>query len=138
MRAVGATLRLVEETVDQIERLLIEPTMGSTFRLADDLDGEERRAIHAACERMRAALVGVRPRLEIHVVDRSRRRKIRGALSVLWAMLDDTRSPALRGYGPLSPESARVVDEVMDEISEILVGILRQIAEPHPGGVMRS
>jgi len=42
---------LVEEAVDRIERLLIDPVTRITFRLADDLDAEERRTIHAACER---------------------------------------------------------------------------------------
>jgi hypothetical protein len=51
IRAVSATLRLVEEAVDRIERLLIDPVTRITFRLADDLDAEERRTIHAACER---------------------------------------------------------------------------------------
>lgn len=137
IRAVGATLRLVEEVVDQIERLLSQPVTGITFHLADDLDAEERRAIHAACERVRATLVEVCGRLEIDVVNRSRRRKIRGEVSTLWAMLEDTKSPALRGYGPLSPDAGGVVDEVLDQISGPLIGILHFVAEPRTGAVVR-
>jgi hypothetical protein len=128
VRAVGATLGVAEEAVERIERLLIEPAAGITFRLADDLGTEERRAIHAACERVRAALAEARRRLKIGVVDRSRRREICGEVSTLWAMLEDTKSPALRGYGPLSSDGGRVVDEVLDEISTTLIGILRLVA----------
>ncbi len=138
IRAVGATLRLVEQAVDEIERLLTAPGAGITLRLADDLDVEERRAIQEACERVRGNLVEACRRLGVEVVERPRRRKIRGEVSTLWAMVENTRSPALRGYGPLSPDSARVVDEVMDEISEVLIGIFRQVTEPHPGAVMKA
>jgi len=137
LRVVGAMLRLVEKAVDQIERLLIAPVIGITSRLADDLDSEERRAIHAACERARAALIQACNRLEVEVAHRSRRGAIRGEVSTLWAMLEDTKSPALRGYGPLSPDAGRVVDGVLDEISGALIGILRLVAEPSATAGMR-
>ncbi|MFI5339515.1 MAG: hypothetical protein ACHQ7N_06725 [Candidatus Methylomirabilales bacterium] len=128
LRAVGAMLRLVEEAVDQIERLLIDPVTRTTFRLADDLDAEECRTIHAACDRLRAVLVEACGRLEIEVAGRSRRGVIRGEVSTLWAMVEDTKSPGLRGYGPLSPDAGRVVDEVLHAISTTLIGILRLVA----------
>ena len=128
LRAVGAMLRLMERAVDQIERLLIEPVAGVTFRLTDDLDSEERRTIHAACDRLRAALVDACGRLEIEVADRSRRGVIRGEVSTLWAVVEDTKSSGLRGYGPLSPDTGRVVDEVLDAISTTLIEILRLVA----------
>lgn len=135
LRAVGATLRLVEQAVDEIERLLADPVQGITFCLADDLDAEDRRAIRAACDRLRAALVQARERLGVEVAERSRRREIRGEVSILWVLLADTKSPALRGYGALSPDVGRVVDDVLDDISAVLVGILRLVAEPRPGAV---
>lgn len=135
VRAVGATLRLVEEAVGRIERLLIEPVAGITFRLADDLDPDNRRAIQAACERARAVLIEACRRLEMGVVERSRRAEIRGEASVLWAFLEDTKSAALRGYGSLSPEAGAVVDDRLDAISAELIGILRLVAGPRPEAV---
>ena len=137
-RAVGAMLRLVEEAVDEIERLLVAPVTGITFCLTDDLSAEERRTIHAACERVRAALVKACQRLGVEVAERSRRREIRGEVSTLWAMLEDTKSPALRGYGPLSPDAGRVVDEVLDNIAVDLVGILRLVVETRSGAVAEA
>lgn len=128
IRAVSATLRLVEEAVDRIERLLIDPVTRITFRLADDLDAEKRHAIHAACDRLRATLVEACQRLGVEAAERSRRRKIRAEVSTLWALLEDTKSPALRGYGPLSPDGGKIVDEVLDEISTALIGMLRLVA----------
>lgn len=128
IRAVSATLRLVEEAVDRIERLLIDPVTRITFRLADDLDAEKRHAIHAACDRLRATLVEACQRLGVEAAERSRRRKIRAEVSTLWALLEDTKSPALRGYGPLSPDGGKIVDELLDEISTALIGMLRLVA----------
>ena len=138
VRAVGAMLRLLEEAVDQVERLLIEPVTGITFRLTDDLSAEERCAIHAACGRVRKALVDTCRRLGVEVTERSRRREIRAGVAMLWAALEDTKSPALRGYGPLSPDAGRVVDEVLDNIAVDLIGILRLFAETRSGAVMQT
>ena len=138
VRAVGAMLRLLEEAVGQIERLLIEPGTGITFHLTDDLSAQERCAIHAACGRVREALADTCRRLEVEVTERSRRREIRAGVATLWAMLEDTKSPALRGYGPLSPDAGRVVDEVLDNIAVDLIGILRLFAETRSGAVMQT
>ena len=136
LRGVGATLRLVEQAMDEIERLLADPVTRITFQLVDDLDVKERRAIQAACERVRRILVKACHRLGVEAVERSRRRQIRGEVSALWAMVQDTKSPALRGYGSLSPDAGREVDEVLGELSGVLMGILRQVAEQSPGAVM--
>ena len=138
IRAVGATLRLVEETVGRIERLLVEPLAGITFRLDDDLDVGERRAIYAECEQAREAVFGASRRLGTGIVARSRRAEIRGELSVLWALLQDTKSPALRGYGSLSPGAGRVVDEMLEEISRVVVRVLGLVAAPQRGVVTES
>jgi hypothetical protein len=138
MRGVSSTLRLVEHAVDQIERLLIEPVTRITFCLTDDLDAEERRAIHAACDRLRATLGETCRRLGVEVAERSRRRKIRGEVSMVWAMLEDTKSPALRGYGPVSPDAGKIVDELLEKIAVDIVGILRLVARRRPGAVMQA
>jgi len=132
IRAIGCMLRLVEQTVDHIERLLTEPVARITTSLTDDLDAEERRAIHAACARLRATLIEACRRLGIEVAERSRRRRIRGEISTLWAMLEDTKSPSLRGYGPISPGAGAIVDELLEEINVNLNRILRVVAESRP------
>lgn len=137
IRAVSSTLRLIEQAADQVERLLIEPVTRTTFRLADDLDAEERCAIQAACDRLRATLVETCRRLGVEVAERSRRRKIRAEVSTVWAMLEDTKSPALRGYGPVSSDAGKIVDELLEEIAVDVVAILRRVAERRPGAVMQ-
>ncbi len=137
IRAISATLRLIEQAVDQTERLLAEPVARITFCLDDDLDAEERCAIHAACGRLRATLVEACRRLGVEVVERSRRRKIRGEVSTVWAMLEDTKSPALQGYGPVSPDAGKIVDDLLEEIAVELNGILRLVAERRPRAATR-
>ncbi len=138
IRVVSSTLRLVEQTVDQIESLLIEPVTRITFCLDDDLDAEERRAIHAACDRLRATLGEACRRLGVEVAERSRRRKIRAGVSTVWAMLEDTKSPALRGYGPVSPDAGKILDGLLEEIAVDVIGILRLVARTRPGAVMQT
>jgi len=131
-RAVSASLYVVERTVEQIERLLTSPAVGLTSRLADDLSADECHAIQTACGRVRTALSVACRRLNSETAARSRRAEIRGEVATLWAMLEDTKSPALRGYGPLTREASAVVDEVLEEISKELQGILRVVADPNP------
>lgn len=131
-RAVGAALRLVEETLDEIEQVLAKPDSGVTFRLAQDLEPEERRAILGGCDRLRAVLLEASRRLNIDAAERSPRREIRGKLSILWAILEDSKSAALRGYGPLAPEAGALVDKLLGEMSTTVLGILRLLAGARP------
>ncbi len=127
LRAVSAMLRLVEEAIEQIEQLLTAHATRITYRWVEDLGPEDRRAIHTACGHLRATLVKACHRLGVEIGDRSQRREIRGKIVTLWAMLGDTKSEALRGYGPLSPHAAKDVDEVLEEIARGLTGILNLI-----------
>ena len=131
-RAVWASLYLMERAVQGIERLLTSPAVGLTSRLADDLSADECHVIQTACGRVRTALSVACRRLNSETAARSRRAEIRGEVATLWAMLEDTKSPALRGYGPLTREASAVVDEVLEEISKELQGILRVVADPSP------
>jgi len=131
-RAVSASLQLVERAVQEIERLVTSPATSLTSRLADDLSADECRAIRTACVQVRTALSIACRRLKAETAARSRRAEIRGEVATLWAMLEDTKSPALRGYGPLSREASAVVDEALEEISKELQGILRVVADPNP------
>jgi len=131
-RAVWASLHLMERTMQEIERLLASPATSLTSHLAEDLNADECRAIQTACIRVRTALGIACRRLNTETAARSRRAEVRGEVATLWAMLEDTKSPALRGYGPLSREASAVVDEALEEISKELQGILRVVAEPNP------
>jgi hypothetical protein len=126
--AVAAALRVAEETIGGVERLLAEEPQGITIRLAGDLTPEQRRVLGTACGRIRASLVEACRRLGVEPAERSRRGAIRGELSTLWAMIEDTKSGCLRGYGPLPADAAAEVDEVLGRISQELVGILRVVA----------
>lgn len=126
--AVAAALRVAERAVDDIARALSAPASGITFRFADDVKADERRAIEAACGRLRVALAKACRRLGIEAVERSRRGMVRGEISTVWAMLEDSKSRALRGYGPLSGDAAAAVDAEPDQITQELVGILGLVA----------
>ena len=130
VRGVSATLRVVEEAVERIERLLAGPASGLTFRLHDDLDAEERQAIGRACSRIRAALVTVSRSLGAECSEHSLRAEIRGECAVVWAAVQETGGQALRGYGPLSSEAGVVVEAALEEIAGPLVDILRRLSGP--------
>ena len=131
-RAVSASLYVMERAVQEIEGLLTSPATSLTSRLTEDLSPDECRAIQTGCVRLRTALGVACRRLNAETAARSRRAAIRGEVATLWAMLEDTKSPALRGYGPLSREAGAVVDEALEEISKELQRILRVVAEPNP------
>lgn len=126
--AVAAALRVTEETIGGVERLLTEEPQGITIRLTRDLTPEEQRVLGTACSRIRALLVGACRRLGVEAAERSRRGAIRGEVATLWAMIEDTKSRSLRGYGPLAEDAAAAVDAELDQIAQELVGILRLVA----------
>jgi hypothetical protein len=131
MRAVSVTLRLVEDAMMEIERLLATVPDGITFRLVDDVTVNERRQIMVLCCEVRAAVATVHGRLRAGVFEHSLRGKIRGQVGTLWATLQDTKSRALRGYGPLAEQDGAVVDELLEDILRPLTSIFRLVAEPY-------
>ena len=130
-RAVGATLREVERCVGQIETVLSGPPPGLTTRLETDWDATERESAALACGRLRRLLAGAQRALGVEAMTRSGRREICGAASLAWAAVEDTKSDALRGYGPLAPEAGAAVDEALDALAHGLVEVLRILEGRH-------
>jgi len=56
--AIGVTLHLIEEAVEDIERPLSAASARTTYRLVDDLTPAERETIHTSCSQAREALGG--------------------------------------------------------------------------------
>ena len=87
--------------------------MDTVSRLASDLDETDGQGLARACDRMCGALTAAQRKLGVEVLTHSARREICGAASVAWAAVEDTRSDALKGYGPLPPKVGAAVDRII-------------------------
>ena len=126
-RALGAVLRLAEETTERIEGSLGRSKWRFTIRLHDDLTPKERDAMRVLCGRLREAIGRAHTALGTEFAERSLRSAIRGEASVLWAAIEDTKSPGLRGYGPLSSEAANAVDGHLGDLSHLVLAVVRTL-----------
>ena len=128
--AISVTLRMIEEAVEEIERLLPGVSVGTTYRLVDDLTPTERETIRTCCGRAREALGIAAARMRTESAERSLRQEIRGQATTAWVTLQETKSKALRGYGPLSREDGAIVDDLLDAVSRPVVCLFRLVEGP--------
>jgi hypothetical protein len=127
VRAVSVTLQLTEEAIEAIERLLSAHSTGATHRPIDDLIPEEREQIRTRCGQAREALGTAAARVGAEIAGHPLRREIRAQAAATWVTLQDTKSDALRGYGPLSSEDAVAVDDLLEAISRHVTAIFRLV-----------
>ena len=128
-RSLTITLRLLERTLADQERLLVDPSppLVLTNRVRDvdeaaaarlfSLSADAQREIHEIM-----AAYGLRPARE------STRRILATALSVVWADLEDTRPKKLRGYGEVSPELIESLGPRIGQLIE-LVQAMQQLLD---------
>jgi hypothetical protein len=125
--ALAATVRAVEQAVDDIEHLLATAGPGVANRWRDDLTPEESCLLRQLMAQLRGRLAGACLELGIRTGERSVRRTIRGTLAVLWAMLEDSRAVNLRGYGTVPAGLGSVLDATMAALSADICRILRVV-----------
>lgn len=126
-RALSVVLHFAEEAIERMEVSLNHTSPRLTSSRKNDLTAKEREAMRVLCGRLRAAVGCAHTALGAEVAESSLRAEIRGEASVLWATLEDTKSPGLRGYGSLSSEAANAVDSHLDDISNLMLAVLRML-----------
>ena len=133
VRSVSSTLHLVERSLGEIERLLAHHRTGITECVVDDLTPDVRQGIVTCCDEMQQAVAALALEVGVIIDHRSLRRVISGQMSIVWVAIEDTKSPGLRGYGPLAEADAVRVDEWLENISRPLLALLRLVSEPTRG-----
>lgn len=122
--ALAVALEQLEQSVGQIERLLDDPPVGATYRMALDLRPDTVKEIRQQCAAVRRQIAEAVAAFDLPQRPSSARRMIVAEMSSAWANLEDLRPSKLRRYGSVDP----VLDETWSPRLERLIRLVLDIA----------
>lgn len=132
---VTIALRSLERLLFQLEALCTEQQaerLGVLVRLVNPLDAEQRVSVLALCGRARETIrvLAGRFNLECEVEDMTR--LALGQLVLMWATLEDAKSPKLIRNGSVDPGLAPLLDPELDELIRLINAMERQLLPRTP------
>ncbi len=116
-RSLSVTANVVEESLEEIERILATPgVQGASYRITPSYTDIERKHMLGLIQKIKAAnaemvaALGLDPRavLESQI--------LRGKLTHLWTVLVDSRSDGMKRFGKLPAQAAKAVDYYVENL----------------------
>ncbi len=124
-RSLSVTARIVENSIDEIEKVLMKKEKPrSSHRITDSLDEPTRQKILATVSRLKEANDIMFHNLHLEPDVYSETQIVRSRIVHLWAVLRDSRSKGLKRFGELQTETATEVDKNIDALLAILKDLL--------------
>lgn len=124
-RSLSVTARIVEDSLDEIEKVLTKKERSkSSHRITDSFDETARQKILASIAKLRDANEEMFRTLHLEPNVFSETQIVRARIVHLWAVLRDSKSKGLKRFGELSPDAAAEVDKNVDSLLTILKDLL--------------
>lgn len=123
-RSLSVTARIVEDSLDEIEKVLTKKDRSkSSHRVTDSLDETTRQKILGVVARLREANEEMFRSLHLEPNVFSETQIVRARIVHLWAVLRDSKSRGLKRFGEMPADAALEVDKNIDN----LLGILKEV-----------
>lgn len=126
--ALAASLELLEQSLDKIERLLNSPPAGLTYSVEVDFGPVTAQHIRERCRDIRSKIAEIVPAFELPKHRWDGRQMIDAEMSAAWCNLEDTRLPELRRYGTVDPALAGTLAPRLERLINLVLD-LRQLTE---------
>ena len=124
-RSLSVTARIVEDSIEEIEKVLMKKGKPrSSHHITDSLDEAEREKILSTVARLRELNDAMFHSLHLEPNVFSETQIVRSRIVHLWAVLRDSRSRGLKRFGELPPDMAVEIDRNVDNLLAILKELL--------------
>jgi hypothetical protein len=124
-RSLSVTARIVEDSIDEIEKALMKKEKSrSSHHITDSLDEATRQKILSTVARLRESNDAMFHSLHLEPNVFSETQIVRSRIVHLWAVLRDSRSKGLKRFGELPADVAEEVDRNVDALLTILKDLL--------------
>ncbi len=120
-RVVAVTLRLLEERLAEIERLMTVDEKGILYHQVARFSPHRQEEMQALIESLRAGIKAVAETFHLPCDAQSPPRKIMGLLSVTWESLGDIRSHRLGAYGEVDPRLKETLDPLTHKLTRLVL-----------------
>ena len=119
-RAVTVALRLLEERLRRIERVIDEDEEGILYRRHAEFSTAQRRTMHELIDTMREQIRRAADEFHLQEEEQHPVREIVGTLSLTWESLEESRPRKLNAYGAVDP----ALNETLEPIMQMLIQLL--------------
>jgi hypothetical protein len=124
-RSLAVTTRIVEDSLDEIEKVLTKKErVKSSRRITDSFDDAARQKMLASVGRLRDANEEMFRSLHLEPNVLSETQIVRARIVHLWAVLRDSKSKGLKRFGELPADAAAEVDRNIDSLLTVLKDLL--------------
>lgn len=119
-RAVTVTLRLLEERLADIERVIATDERGILYERVASFTPAQRAQMNELLGALRAHIRHVAKVFHLPRETQSATRYIVGTVSLLWESVEEIHSRKLKSYGDVDPQLQQTLDPMLQRIIRVL------------------
>ncbi len=121
IRVLSVTAKIIEEELNDLENLLLRnPEIHFIKDIHPSLSDTEKKTLLEKIKLLRAMNNKLFSELNLEHYSLTESQIIKGKTAYLWSILSDSKSKALKGYGELTTDTAKFLDERIDELLTIV------------------
>ena len=125
-RAVAVRLRMLEERLAIMTRLMDEDERGRLYRRdRARLSAEQRAGMEALIVEIRAEIARVADTFHLASEEQDSARRIVGLLGITWEGLGDVRAGRLRGLGDVDPTLREQLNPSVERLMDLVLDLQR-------------
>ncbi len=132
-RSVAVTLRLFEERLTEVERLLTVQERGVLYERVAHFSPRQQEKMRALIDEARGVIQDMAREFELERDIQNPARRIFGLLSITWESLEELHSKPLKAYGAVDPRLPEVIDPLAEKLARLAVEIRRAAAHGEDG-----
>jgi len=119
LRAIGSSLLIVEELLQEMEYVLNHPNDGVLSKMNDDISGETKVSILKTIAETKALVEELSLKYDLPVRNLNMSRFIESRKTKIWEILSGTNSKKLKGYGKFPQEHSTEFDNDIRKLLDI-------------------
>ncbi len=121
IRVLSVTAKIIEEELNDLENLLSRnPEKYFIKDIHPSLSDTEKKTLLEKIKLLRDLNNKLFSELNLEHYSLTESQVIKGKTTYLWSILSDSKSKALKGYGELTTETAKFLDERIDALLAIV------------------
>ena len=130
-RAVGLRLRLLEERLATVRRLLLEGEEGRLYRRRrPEMTAAREARMLALIDEAVLEIAAAADRLRVPRVEQDAAAKIGGILAVAWQGIGEALATNLRGFGEGDPMLSGELDPSIERLMGLVIELQRTVVGP--------
>lgn len=119
-RAVTVTLRLLEERLADIERVIAADERGILYERVASFTPAQRARMNELIGALREQIRYLAEEFHLPREQQSAARYVVGTASLLWESVEEIRSRKLKSYGEVDPQLKQTLDPMLQRIIRLL------------------